>query len=205
MLKHTLFAFAALLVSLNTAQAAVIDFAGYHYDMDTVEVGDMGTIATQRLPNPHGYFYDYVEGILPSNTAITFTYKLKNTAVGNGFAEGMGQVSDGASLYRYWAASDGWINHEKAGADGIFSPTAPTFGLTTTAALSPNGKIATVVITNLADVAANFKSYYFSALKFGNGLVSTTYNVAAVPLPAALPLFGMGLIGLTALRRRRTA
>jgi len=56
-------------------------------------------------------------------------------------------------------------------------------------------------IKNLSSTWVNF----FSAILSGSSLTSVTtyYHVTATPLPAALPLFGAGLVALVGLRKRR--
>lgn len=195
-----------LIASSASSNAATINFTGFNYDMGTAVVGNMGTIDTAERGNPSGYFYDYAEGILPKSTAITFTFNTDPsiyTRYTYSFAEGVGQTSDGSFVYRSWAASDGWTLNEKAGTDGIFTPTAPDFRLQTTASLSADKTVATVTVTNLSNVAANFKSYFFSPTVGIGSAIATTYKIASVPLPAALPLLGLGLVGFAAYGRKR--
>jgi len=204
----TLLTLAAFILFAGSMQsnAATIDFTGFNYNMGTVVAGNNGAIATNDLSNPHGVFYDYAEGVLPSNTKITFTFNTDPSIYSRyqySFAEGVSQNADDTYIYRSWAASDGWFMNEKAGKDGVFAPTAPTFGLQTTASLSSDKTIATVTVTNLSEVAANFKSYLFSPSSSISGLISTTYNVSAVPLPAALPLFGLALAGMAGYSRKK--
>jgi len=53
---------------------------------------------------------------------------------------------------------------------------------------------------SISDFVANAKGYYFSADVIGPR--GGTGNIAAVPLPAALPMMGAGLLGLCVLKRR---
>lgn len=208
-----------LFAGSSQADAAVVNFADYNYNMGTVAAGDSGSIATaDKIINIRsiengivydttGWQHDYLQGVLPSNTQITFTYNTDSTLFAANpygyFAEGVGQVSDASSIYRAWAASDnGWTYSEEAGSDGIFSATNSTLGLTATAFTNQDSSIATLIITNLSNVAANFESYVFASTPLGS-LVTGSYNVSAVPLPAALPLFGLALVGMAGYRRHR--
>ena len=75
--------------------------------------------------------------------------------------------------------------------------------MTSLANLAPDGKSGTLTISNYSDSAvsywAKFVSSFFSAI---SGEI-ITYRVSAVPLPAALPLFGGALLLLGAARKRK--
>ena len=56
------------------------------------------------------------------------------------------------------------------------------------------------IIKNFSAGLANFST---QMLAFGAGLVSIHYEVSAIPLPAALPMFGLGLLALAGVRKAR--
>lgn len=62
------------------------------------------------------------------------------------------------------------------------------------------GSLGQLVSILSADVNTNALSQVSTALLAGNGML--TLNVAAVPLPAAVVLFGSGLVGLIGIARR---
>lgn len=200
MKKWLISATAALLMALSPSGAQAVTLITDH-DMGTVAVNDSGYISTTTLAaSGGGYKYDFVKGVLPTQSSITFTYFLLDAPV-SGYAQG-GTYDIGGSTYTSMANTNG-------------SSFALTPGLTTEASwLSPTSGIpgtwaARVVVTNLSAVAAAFDSYFFRPAASGlplddtHAIYGVAYEVAAVPLPAALPLFGLGLAGLAGYSRRK--
>ena len=69
-----------------------------------------------------------------------------------------------------------------------------------------NNKIfsATTTITNLTRAAADFSTYFLTGAKDGSIVSMMLYGaVSMVPLPAALPLFALGLVGLASYSRKK--
>jgi len=200
------FALAAMIAfAAPKAQAATVDFTGNHYNMGLVEIGDVGTIATNSFYQDGGYKHDYARGLLPSNAAITFTYTFSAPIGEWDYVQGEAAYRDPPYRYRVAADSNGWTLNQEALQGHGFHDTTDVLDVSVSALMAPDRLSGTVTITNLADVAANFASYFLSYCHRCSGIVSTTYAVSSVPLPAALPLFGLGLAGLAGYRLRKKA
>lgn len=187
----------------SPAQAATADFIGAHYNMGMVSVGDAGSIDTNTFIGVGGLKYDYAYGLLPSNTAITFSYSFLNNIGKWDYVQGDASYKDGSTRYRVGADSNGWTRNQEAFAGHGFHNTSDVLDVIVSAIMADDKKSATVTITNLAAVAANFDSYFLSYNWLRCKKVLTTYAVSNVPLPAALPLFGLGLAGLAGYRYRK--
>lgn len=173
-------AFIALFSLSAQAATAPVDFDGtlssptYYVDMAYVPAGQHGAINT----TPFFGLQDYVaNGTLASKTAITFTYNVTPSVV----AGLMGPV-------------DFWYTPKAV---------APTkYSIETTSDFDKN--VFTLMISNLLDSTLSFSAGLVFSPLF-QGTVDTTYNaVSNVPLPAALPLFGLGLAGLAAYRAKKS-
>jgi len=121
--------------------------------------------------------YDYVaEGRLAGNTTITFTYNIEPSPV----ADWNGPVD-------FW-----------------YTPNVPDADYLVTTTQNFDTNVFTLAIANLVDSVLSFTAGI--QLAGFVGTVDTTYNaVSNVPLPAALPLFGLGLVGLAGYRRIKKA
>ena len=75
--------------------------------------------------------------------------------------------------------------------------------IVSTANVSSNA--GSLVVKNLSSSTLNFSSYLWVMIKDVGAKIGYSYTVASVPLPAALPLFGSGLVGLAFVRRRKQA
>ena len=196
-----LLSFLALLCTAAPANAATVNFTGLDYNMGMVEAGDEGIIRTKTREYEDGYAYDFAKGILPKLTAITFTYTFSALTGNNGYVQGEVKYKDGPWRYFVADATDGWSMNQKAFKNNPLHDTNDQLDVSVIASMADDKESATVTITNFSDFTANFKSYFFACDCFWTGKVSTTYAVTSVPLPAALPLFGLGLAGLVGVRR----
>ncbi|MFA6280306.1 MAG: VPLPA-CTERM sorting domain-containing protein [Bdellovibrionales bacterium] len=208
MTVRSFFATALTLIALTSAapaQAATIDFTGNHDYMGLVDAGNTGTIATNTFAGDGGFKYDNVSGLLPSNTAITFSYTFLGSLGQWDYVQGNASYKEAPYRYRVGADSNGWTLNQEAFRHHGFHDTSDTLDVSVSANMEGDKQTATVIITNLANVAANFDSYFLSYRWMREGRVATTYAVSSVPLPAALPLFGLGLAGLAGYRRRKSS
>lgn len=203
-------ALAAALVS-TSASADEVNFSGSSVNMGTVAVGQYGTISNiyQTLftlpPNVIGSGDAY--GFLPKNAKITFTYNIAGLIDGKVQGYGSYNYNQAGNSYMGSAIADstGYSYHE-----GSINGGASTPLVTAAANLTyGNPSIGTVVVTNTSDSLAQFQSLFFGILNgasLSSGFIN--YVVSAVPLPAALPMFGAMLasvFGVARFRRKRVA
>ncbi|MDD3183446.1 MAG: VPLPA-CTERM sorting domain-containing protein [Alphaproteobacteria bacterium] len=135
-------------------------------------------------------------GSLPGMTKITFTYDIiPSSDASVPLAGYMGLSSIGSSII------DTSIN---ATVFTDVNPTAAsaTDNLVTAYASLPSFTNGTASITNLSAELVSFKTTLIAFLNQYVGL-KVTWNVSSVPLPAALPLFGLGLASLAGYRLRK--
>ena len=183
-------------VGADSANATVINFSGATVDMGTLVVGQTGTI-TDPVPGssvgPYSYqsLYDY--GFLSSDAKVNFTYNYSDL-VGGSIAE--------FASYSYSVGGDTYAGNASGVSPGSNSASGTVNGVGSaplvfaSANLTATPTTGTGVITNVSARSSAFQSA-FNGLFSGTGrLVSITYSVSAVPLPATLPMFGAALIGL---------
>ncbi len=195
------FALCAML-SPSPASAVVVDYSGFNIGMGNVSVGQTGTIHADHLGN---LIVNQITGTLPSNSMITFSY---------GFA---GDIDWAALLTSTgYAYTDG--GHDYAGYSIEIPPGPVSFsygqvdGFPSTALAVASAQIdfstntASVIIKNFSAGVANYVNLFLGSV-LGNQNLEIAYAVSAVPLPAALPMFALGLgalAGLGARRKRKT-
>ena len=129
-----------------------------------------------------------IEGDLPSNTMVVFTYDFGGDLLSGSIIAGL-LNSGGETVF-----------------DTDSGTTAPGSNPLLFASAQFNGdNTATAVIKNLSSETAVISSLVFGVLAGSADTINVTYQVSAVPLPAALPLFGAGLGALAGfgIRRKR--
>ena len=208
------------LTSLSSAAYAnVVNFTGSDVNMGSVAIGQTGTVSDfySVINNNLGFapppyiVSGVIFGTLPTMSKITFSYTLpgrtlllgsvltSNGSYGpnsyNG-AYGYGTYSGDSSAN----SSTGNVNHGYK--NGIASlplvwATANLGGTSGTTGIQNNNTFASVTTT----VASLFQGA-FSGAPVGGSL---TYRVAAIPLPASLPAFALGLLGLFGFNRFKRA
>lgn len=199
MVKNQYLLVAALLVSFvltpNTAKAANVS-----YNLGNVSIGQTGLFVSSH---PDILVTGNFSGSLPSNSMITFSYNFGGSLLS-------GYISAGAD-YSYLLDGDsfngGALQTDPTGIDysyGTINGT-PSNSLVMASAQINSPMTGTTVITNNSAGLGNFASV-FQGLIAGNNNLTVSYNVSAVPLPAALPLFAAGLsaLGFGYWRRKKT-
>ena len=140
-------------------------------------------------------------GYLAANTMITFTYSSHNFTEDKGDIFASGRFGKSLESYSEQKMRNGTFT-KNINADGSGS-SALVF--TSAQFATDDSSAATVVIKNLSADVLRFYSLFkqFGGKKCLDPDIAVHYEVSAVPLPAALPLFGAGLAGLAGLRMRR--
>jgi|GEM_PF-1760548 len=187
-------AFAALLALPSAARAAIVDYdveglGQSVVDMGVVTAGYEGLVntvdAVHAVPNDDGYspnvYYNHASGFLAPNTKLTFTYLLSG-AIPEEFKSyiGTSAMPLNAEVISDWGSDNPMVSlwYANAGTTNVpFSLALAIFTGTGTDFMPPG------VMT------------YYQA-----------EAISTVPLPAALPMFALGLAGLAiAKRRKKTA
>lgn len=176
-----------------TVSNAFIDLGTVaEYDEDTYTVGSFGNALISQI-----------SGSLPSNTMIKFTYTFSS-------ALSQANLASGGS-YSYTDLTDGLYYEGFAGAladltsSSAYAAGAVEGNLTTSLAFASaniDGTMSAVaIIKNFSGSALEFMSLFVGSVT-GDKPFDVKYEVSAVPLPAALPLFGFG-VGALAYRSRK--
>lgn len=201
------FAGAALALAVSApAQALEVNYSGSSVNMGNVVVGQYGQITNiystlfTLPPNVVGSGEAY--GFLPHNAKVTFTYTLTGL-VG-------GQVQ-GFSSYDSMLGGDHYQGSAVANSNGFSSssgsingtPSSPLVFASANLNVDSPTSTGTVVLTNISGSLAQFQTIFFGILNQLTGVGSINYVVSAVPLPAALPMFGALLAGMFGVSRRR--
>lgn len=194
-------AFAAILSFSSAAKAAYVSGGD---DLGGVAVGQTGTYTYNMaggdlfslsfggslLPTDTIYFslaFSPVSDFSSDVTYATYKYSLDSHAYsGTTFAT--------ANLFNNPSGSSSF----SASVDNVPSLDQLVFA---SANFLPTKDGGSSTITNASGGLATFAMIFSGTMGLADGFVKISYNV--VPLPAALPLFGLGLVGLAGLRARK--
>jgi len=196
----TLFLAVACIANANPANAVVDSFNTQisltllgNGPGGEMEIGQSGTVNLGSFMFPVNGTIEYtLNAIIPASSQIVFSYNSK------GFVPGVGYAGAEALslIVKVDAASERVLFDEKSSAVAYVSAQF----------VDGNSSSANMVIQNLSDSSMSIMSF-LEQLYAAGGLASmaVTYDVSAVPLPAALPMFGFGLLAVAGLRRRKNA
>lgn len=199
--RHIIFSAAlslALFVSAGAQAASIFNST----DLGTLSLGQSGTTNIVNVGGTSSVVHDFVEGAIPANSMITFTYSFAGVSDKGPYS----LTGDGTYDYTHGTTPySGWVHTNSHGGDswgakvnGGNSSEQLAFA---TAALAGNLTGGTVTFNNLSKGLMWFSAEFLG--KIMNGYSEASWKVSAVPLPAALPLFGAGLLGLAGLGRFR--
>jgi hypothetical protein len=182
----TLLAVAVVALMATPAHAVVVKETP-----GTLVAGDSGFYST----TVNNKFYEHdVLGALSSMSKITFTYDLTNTSENGGAAiSSIGYTVTDPVFSASASAEEAGVSMSDVSSDHLILASA---AMTTDFA-------GTTTITNLSkNRIINFTSTIAAYLTKGAQL-TVSYAVTAVPLPAALPLFGLGIAALAGIRAKK--
>jgi len=190
-------AFASFFAS-NAQAATVVDYYGADFDMGEVEIGQTGTITNDYYKRSSSYI-NAAYGLLPSNSMIRFDYTLTGVSLGT--------LEVGMASYEYKGRDDYYTGSAYANSNGSSEAFGFVNGISSTPLVLATANMTSpstgyIIIKNYASEAADFLAMIMGILSLG-GQVAATYAVTEIPLPAALPLFGLGLAALTGAGLRR--
>lgn len=189
-----------LAFTAGSASAATVNYSGSIINMGAVSIGQDGVIDADHDGN---LIVNNITGTLPAGSMISFSYNFAGDLQ-------LGLLGESGS-YSYTSGG-----HTYAGQALAFSPLGGSLavgsvdGSPSTALVFASAQLdfvantATAVIKNFSSGVVNYASL-FMGLVGGNKDLQISYQVSAVPLPAALPLFGAGLGALVFGSRKRKA
>jgi len=196
-----------------------------------INAGDSGALALNGVTdegNGREKVFTTYDGTLAANTTVTFSFSMSDGSAltaNNGFvlhgyantytvpnfsytgADGSTNYNVGvsATLNAYGANSSttgsSWGGYNEA--NGAYVSYNPVTALLVSVDLTSG----TITLSNLADFAVWYQAVLDTELFTNGGTLLASYQTSPVPLPAALPLFGAGLLGLGwfGKKRMRTA
>lgn len=189
-------------VALPSAQssAAVVDYTGNFVDMTPtpLAIGQSGTITANGAGFGNAVM-SLITGSLPANSMITFSYNFDGV-----LDSGYLTTSGGYSYTNGGVSYTGYTTATAPGGFGFsasYEDATPVAALALSSAQITSPSTATVIIKNLSAGALSYVSAFMGTVAKGAKSFTVAYNVSAVPVPAALPLFGLGL-GALAWRAR---
>lgn len=193
----------AMLLGAGTASAATVNYNGSNVSMGTVQVGQSGSVSAV---NAGGLIINSISGGLPSNSMITFTYNFSGNVL-SGLLGSAAEYSYNLGGNNYYGnalslqPSSGTISY------GMVNGATSNSLVIASAQIDFATNTASTIITNNSSGLADYASI-FTGLMIGGNTLDIAYSVSAVPLPAALPLFGAGLgalAGFGAWKRKKAA
>ncbi len=188
---------------VSTANAVVSnDFTGSFVEMGTLGSGQSGTIYADDVKN--GVAISQIDALLPSHNSVTFSYNFSGNLRSGILADG-GYYSyeSGGNQYDGFAValSQGSLSFSKGFVNGAPVSTALAYA---SANLDTGNNVASATIANGSDGFLNITNALFAFVR-GSNKYNISYRVTATPLPAALPMFIMGLLAVFGIQKRRKA
>ncbi len=207
-ITHILAIAAVAIILSVSAKPASAAFWG----LGELSVGGPTTLlGADRVPGTTNWTSSIINGVLPAHTAVTFTYefdgdlKKQSSLTGTSSYFFMGNDITGApALYSgssesiaYGSTPDVTDSSTHLMNGVPYAPSIPP--VIAAAQLDSSGGAGvgsgTITITNNSAGLANFFNVFFGKV-MGSDKYRVTYNVSSVPLPAALPMFGLALLAL---------
>lgn len=184
MRMKTFLGLAAVIAIILSASAttSVANAAILH--LGNVEIGQTGSVPNAIETVESGYAYGFVDGYLPHNAIITFTYNTHTLPPGS------------VQAYSIYASGGPPIPLTPSFTSTAFVPSSLWPVVIT---LGP----ATAVISNMSGSAAYFTSYFLSLIGLSLPGDASSYVVSAVPLPPALILMLASMAGLGGFAARK--
>jgi len=185
--------FVATLAAAGSAHAATVNYTGTDYMVGTVADGQSGKVSTTLIGTT---VHDFISGYLPSDSEIVFTYTAK------------APLTAGTDLYAYGkqGSHSSTATAEVTSGGGTSSSSSSNSSIIVASAFLTGSKTGTTTIINNSSTSAFFISMLESASKYGGLVVAyTVSSLAAVPLPAALPMFALVLVAMVAFGYKQKA
>lgn len=166
--------------------------------VNTMEVGQEGIINFGSVQYPVNGSVSYeVEAYIPVGSMITFSYNTSNFVSGEG---------DATAYASNLAGDSNVIVTALPGSGEVASATVSSLAFVSAQFVGGNSSNADIIIKNLSESAIKISSFLEQLYAAGPlASSSISFEVSEVPVPAALPMFGLGLIAMAGLGRRKKA
>lgn len=182
------------LLTSGQALASVTDFSGNVVNTGQLQRGQSGTITGG---GGSGLTTSSISGSLAANDQVTFSYdftgNLRAGILGSFASYNTGNTQGSAQAIAPFSISSasGTVNG---------SPSTPL--AFSSAQIDFSNNKATAVIQNFSSGVVNYSNQFIGILT-GSSAYDVAYSASAVPVPAALPLFGSGILALFGFRRKK--
>ena len=200
-----LFAFVGV-ISTNPAKAVTmsddivsqtsVDLYGTNpSDPSTLEIGQSGTMSLGAIQysGDGRVIYD-ISSYIPANSQITFSYMTSGFVEGEGLAKSYAFLGEDEVSVTAYPGSEG----------GLLAESEVSGLAYVSAQFGSDSSEANHVIRNLSGEKLGIMTWFEQLYEAGDTAgIYISYEVSAVPLPAALPMFGLGLLAMAGLRRKR--
>jgi len=190
----------AISIGSHDARAALspYTFTGDDVSMGTLSSGQSGVIGS--IGNVGNVILSRVSGTLPANTLVTFTYNFSgNLERGSLTSTANYSYIDGGDVFSGFVGDSNLTGSNSA---GNINGSPSTALAVASAQVDFSNNTATAIIQNNSSGAVSFLDLFVGFVS-GSKNLEISYNVSAVPLPAALPLFASAIAALAGLSYRR--
>ena len=191
-------------ISVKPASAVNVDFTGPYANMtpDPLVIGQTGTITGASIIGDT--VLNVINGTLPTGGMITFSYSFDGLVFNPSLLSATANYSynDGGQLFEGFAAGVDGVGSSFSTAEGSVDGLAST-ALAFASAEMQGLQAGTTVIKNLSAGTLDFVSTFLGTVMGAKGF-AISYTVSAVPIPAALPMFGLSLAALAGYRKRKS-
>lgn len=187
------------LAGVRSADAATA--SGPFVDLGALSLGDSDTLSI------NGGFgnavISQISGSLPDNSMVTFTYSFDGLLTAGTLGSGGSYTyTSGGNYYEGFAAALHTLGSPATSAEGGSVAGVPSTALAFATAQIDSPMSATAIIKNFSAGAVDFMNLFVGIVQ-GSTNFEVSYVVSGVPVPAALPLFGLGFGALAYGSRRK--
>ncbi len=197
---------------VGTTNAAVVVTDSPFQNLGLLSVGQEDTLNIAKTKKKVAI--SQLSALLPSHSAITFTYNFDANLLGGVLGAGgyydyiegdefLKMAAVGGDHHQGFASalSNTPLNFAASSVNGMQLDTALAYA---SADLDIKGNTATATIINSSGGLLDITSVLFAYLG-SNKKYTISYNVTETPLPAALPMFALGLCAVAGIRKRKKA
>ncbi len=191
-------------IGAKPASAVGVDFTGPYVNMspDPLVIGQTGTITGASIIGDT--VLNVINGTLPTGGMVTFSYNFDGNIGTPALLSATSDYSyeNGGQLFEGFAVGVDGVGSNFSAAEGSVDGSAST-ALAFASAEIQGSQTGTTIIKNLSAGTLDFVSTFLGTV-IGSKNFSISYEVSAVPVPAALPMFVISLAVLVGYRKRKS-